>query len=266
IHTPDSSRFWYADSYKADPLAVKALDKEFVRQWLLENPDSDGKMRRKLPHDVMIEARQRYLDIYRLITGVNLETGIENWSTSCDRLAHNMQRAGLIKDCFVAIVMGSSADLEFARKIEQALEPYEVAIDLRVVSAHKNGERLTEIAHEYNNSIEPGVVIALAGRSNGLGGALAANLNIPVINCPPFKDTDDYLVNIHSSLQMPSQTPALTVVSPDNAALAAIRCLNLHRLRDLTSKSIRKLKWSLISDDEMIRSQGTCKKDACFQP
>ncbi|MGH7194711.1 MAG: AIR carboxylase family protein, partial [Candidatus Saccharimonadales bacterium] len=58
-----------------------------------------------------------------------------------------------------------------------------------------------------------------------LGGMLAANLRWPVISCPPFKDHSDYLANIHSSLQMPSGTPNLTILDPGNAALAAANIL-----------------------------------------
>ncbi len=42
---------------------------------------------------------------------------------------------------------------------------------------------------------------------------------------PPFSDKADMLVNIHSTLQMPSNTPVLTVIDPGNCALAAKRIL-----------------------------------------
>ena len=41
---------------------------------------------------------------------------------------------------------------------------------------------------------------------------VAANSEFPTIGCPPFSDKSDMLVNIHSTLQMPSQTPVLTVM------------------------------------------------------
>jgi len=160
----------------------------------------------------------------------------------------------LIKDGYVIIVMGSPADLAHARKIRDILNGYDVYTDLRIMSAHKNGERITALAEEYNNSIEPGVVIAVAGRSNGLGGALAANLAVPVINCPPFKDKLDFMVNINSSLQMPSNTPALTVVDVDAAARAALRALNLNRLKVTFIKEISDIKAALIEVDKDIRN------------
>ena len=69
------------------------------------------------------------------------------------------------------------------------------------------------------------VYITIAGRSNALSGFVAANSTFPTLGCPPFSDKSDMLVNIHSTLQMPSNTPVLTVIDPGNCALAAKRIL-----------------------------------------
>lgn len=254
MHTPDSSRFWYADSYLADPVRTRSLDKEFIRQWLLNNK-RDGEILRVLPEDIICDARDRYLEIYRAITGHPLDIPVGHPKI---RLCRNLANRKIMKDAYVAIVMGSLADREHADKIAGILEKYDVMIDMRVISAHKNGERIIEAASEYNNSLEPGVVIAVAGKSNGLGGALAANLNIPVINCPPFKDWCDFQLNINSSLMMPSQVPAMTVVNPESAALAALKCLNLYRLRERRSDEILAMKRTLYEADQQIRNGRPC--------
>ena len=90
------------------------------------------------------------------------------------------------------------------------------------------------------------VYITCAGRSNGLSGVIAGSSVHPVIACPPFSGKDDYLVNIHSTLQMPSDTPVLTVVDPKNAALAAARILSLcdESLRKKVEKRISEVKHS----------------------
>ena len=67
------------------------------------------------------------------------------------------------------------------------------------------------------------VYITIAGRSNALSGFVAANSEFPTLGCPPFSDKADMLVNIHSTLQMPSNTPVLTVIDPGNCALAVKR-------------------------------------------
>jgi len=252
IHTPDSSRYWWKEDYYEDPAHASSLDKEYVRQWLLSHKHKK-EIPKKLPQKVVEETVNRYLELYQTLTGRKLKI-----SDDCrihDRMLFNLKNKGLMQDGYVAIIMGSEKDIEHCEKLSSFLDKYDVFTQLRVVSAHKNGERIKEIASEYNNSLEPGAVIAVAGRSNGLGGALAANLNIPVINCPPFKNKIDMVTNINSSLMMPSNTPALTVVHPQNASIAALRSLNIPRLRKRTSNEIKELKQELLKADEKMKER-----------
>ena len=252
VHTPDSSRFWRMEDYEKNPANAEQIDKEYVRQWLLHNK-VNGQYSSTLPDDVVKETSRRYLEIYKLVTGQSLDVRTDEPIKA--RICRNLVKVGLMKDGYIAIIMGSPADIDHCKKIQSYLEKYDVMADLRVVSAHKNGEAIVNIAKEYNASIEPGAVIAVAGRSNGLGGALAANLNIPVFSCPPFKDNLDLLVNVNSSLMMPSQTPAATVIHPDNAAYAALRSLNLYRLRETFAQEIETTKNSLIEADNNVRGK-----------
>lgn len=72
IHTPDSSRYWYADSYEqamAEGRAPRALDKEYVRTWLVaQGFDGDGEPP-ALPDEVRVEAAARYIETFERITG-----------------------------------------------------------------------------------------------------------------------------------------------------------------------------------------------------
>ncbi|MFW5808474.1 MAG: phosphoribosylaminoimidazolesuccinocarboxamide synthase [Spirochaetota bacterium] len=249
IHTPDSSRFWKREDYEKNPDTVEQMDKEFVRQWLISNKTETGYPTR-LADMVVYETSNRYVDIYEIVTGQRFDRTAFNFLR--ERITASLVSAGLMKDGYVAIVMGSAADVKHAQKMKDIIDLYSVHCFYRVISAHKNGERIPEFADTVNNSIEPGVVIAVAGRSNGLGGALAANLSVPVISCPPFKDSADIMVNVHSSLMMPSKTPALTVVYPDNAAHAALRSLGMTRVREILNDDIKKMKEDLIQDDRDI--------------
>ncbi len=248
IHTPDSSRFWRAADYKKSRTKVAQMDKEFVRQWMLKNKVA-GEVPLVLPARIVRETARRYREIYELITGRELQLPPV---PPAARIYHNLIHARLIRPGFVAIVMGSASDLPHAEKIQSYLERYDVAIQKRIISAHKNGERIVELAAAYNETVEPAAVIAIAGRSNGLGGALAANLTIPVINCPPFKDKADMLLNLNSSLMMPSRTPAMTVVHPDNAAYAAVRALNIYSFKPHLQREIDELKNELNKADQKL--------------
>jgi len=74
IHTPDSSRYFYADGYaeiQAKDQKQKQLSKEFVREWLLEN-DFQGKEGQQVPEltaQKIDEISNRYIELYEKITG-----------------------------------------------------------------------------------------------------------------------------------------------------------------------------------------------------
>ncbi len=256
IHTPDSSRFWAAADYAQNPTGVEQMDKEYVRQWLIANKQ-DGQYPRALTPEVTLEASRRYLDIFERIVGHPLPTADDlatGGGNVAVRLTGNLVRAGLMQDAWVNIVMGSPADKEHCQNIRKHFEGYGVFTQLRVCSAHKNGEEIAGMADTWNHSIEPGVIIAVAGLSNGLGGALAANVNVPVISCPPWKDYAELAMNLNSSVIMPSGTPNLTVVRPDNAAQAALRALNVPRLRERLAQDIQATKAKLRAADAELRA------------
>ncbi len=250
IHTPDSSRFWKKSDYEKSPEDVEQMDKEFVRQWILKNK-TEGKNTETLPVEVIEETSKRYRDIYQTITGEEYSLSVTDIRT---RIYHNLLNKRLIKHGYIAIVMGSKSDLSHAEKIISFMKEFDLTVERRIISAHKNGERLTALADILNFAVEPVAVIAIAGRSNGLGGALAANLSVPVINCPPFSDKTDLMLNINSSLIMPSSTPAMTVVQPDNVARAALVSLNIPSFKHQITHKIYAMKEQLIADDREVRN------------
>ena len=91
IHTPDSSRYWYADGYEqrlAEGREPQSLDKEYVRRWLSESKGYDGDGQPpEIPDDVRIEAAERYISIYELMTG---RTFVPDTTEPHDRLALNL--------------------------------------------------------------------------------------------------------------------------------------------------------------------------------
>ncbi|MFQ6612555.1 MAG: AIR carboxylase family protein [Fidelibacterota bacterium] len=126
------------------------------------------------------------------------------------------------------IISGSTSDYEHVLKITKELDCLNIPWDQHVASAHKEPQKVLQILADYKQ--EPTLVfVTVAGRSNALSGFVAANSRFPTLACPPFKDKLDMLVNIQSTLQMPSQTPVLTVLEPKNCALAVKRIFDLHQ-------------------------------------
>lgn len=74
IHTPDSSRYFYADSYEDNfkkGLAQKQLSKEFVRQWLIENNfmGEPGQVVPEMTPEYINSVSERYIELYEHIVG-----------------------------------------------------------------------------------------------------------------------------------------------------------------------------------------------------
>lgn len=78
IHTPDSSRYFYLDTYQENQekgLPQKHLSKEFVREWLIEN-DFMGKEGQNVPtmtDDFVNSVSNRYIHLYEMVTGKTFE-------------------------------------------------------------------------------------------------------------------------------------------------------------------------------------------------
>ena len=124
------------------------------------------------------------------------------------------------------IIMGSTSDEPHAKKITDKLDNYGITWEQHAASAHKEPLKVLEIL-DTNKDGDDIVYITIAGRSNALSGFVAANSEFPTLGCPPFSDKADMLVNIHSTLQMPSNTPVLTILDPGNCALAVKRILGV---------------------------------------
>ena len=83
IHTPDSSRYFYADGYeekfaKGEP--QKQLSKEFVRQWLIEHNfmNEPGQTMPEITDEYAESVSERYIELYEHITGEKFDKALED--------------------------------------------------------------------------------------------------------------------------------------------------------------------------------------------
>ena len=92
IHTPDSSRFWWRHSYEramSEGRDPEALDKEFLRRWLVDRGWRGTGPPPTVPDEVRCEAARRYIEAYEAATGVGFEPSIEEPEV---RLRRNLAR------------------------------------------------------------------------------------------------------------------------------------------------------------------------------
>jgi phosphoribosylaminoimidazole-succinocarboxamide synthase len=76
IHTPDSSRYFYADGYEENQkqgLPQKQLSKEFVRQWLIANgfQGKEGQVVPEMSDELVESISDRYIELFEKITGTS---------------------------------------------------------------------------------------------------------------------------------------------------------------------------------------------------
>lgn len=96
IHTPDSSRYWLADSYEERLAAGQEpenIDKEFLRLWFKDNcdPYKDAELP-EAPDDLVIELSRRYVHLYEKITGQSFEFPATD-APIAERLRTNLEKA-----------------------------------------------------------------------------------------------------------------------------------------------------------------------------
>ena len=96
IHTPDSSRYFYADGYeerlaKGEP--QRQLSKEFVRQWLIEHDfmNEPGQVMPEITDEYAESVSDRYIELYEQITGERFEKAADSDDLSA-RIAQNVSQ------------------------------------------------------------------------------------------------------------------------------------------------------------------------------
>ncbi|WP_297469169.1 5-(carboxyamino)imidazole ribonucleotide mutase [Thermococcus sp.] len=124
----------------------------------------------------------------------------------------------------VLVVMGSKSDSHVAEKVTAVLDEFGVEYDVEVASAHRNPEKVEELAKKDYD-----VFIAIAGLSAALPGVIASHTVKPVIGVPVSAKLGgiDALLSI---AQLPPGVPVATVGIDNgkNAALLAIEILALN--------------------------------------
>jgi phosphoribosylaminoimidazole carboxylase/phosphoribosylaminoimidazole-succinocarboxamide synthase len=129
----------------------------------------------------------------------------------------------------IVIIMGSASDMAHCEKIRKLCSEFGLSCEFHVSSAHKSTNATLKLLSRIESEAVslPTVIIAVAGRSNGLGPVLSGNTSLPVINCPPLGGSYAN-EDVWSSLRMPSGLGCTTVITVDAAAHASCQILAQH--------------------------------------
>ena len=253
VFTCDSSRFWFLETYQDRFNSGKEpekYDKDVCRDWIKKNVDDPYKMTVfDVPLELKTQTKNIYMQFYKRLTGKSLrDTSIrpidesqyrgdyDSSETLCTQETPNTLEEDV--DFFyenhfprwfpsVVILAGSESDHKHVDKIKKCCEDQKLRVYVHYGSAHKQTEKVLRTITEYNTLNGKVVFVTVAGMSNALSGVTACNTQYPVIACPPFADKADQMVNINSTLQMPSKVPTATILSPGNVALFIRRMFDL---------------------------------------
>lgn len=109
------------------------------------------------------------------------------------------------------ILAGSDSDAEHIDRLTKALGKYGIPFEVRIASAHKQGEKLLHLINEYDALSGPLVYIAVAGGTDALSGTSSYVSIRPTISCPPDG------LNMSCLTNPPGSSNAF-VQRPENAA------------------------------------------------
>lgn len=132
----------------------------------------------------------------------------------------------------VALMMGSQSDMPVMKEAAKILEEFDVAHEIRILSAHRTPKETAEYAEQLRpRGVK--VVICGAGASAALAGVVAAHTSLPVIGVPIDSTPLNGLDALLSTVQMPPGVPVGAVaIGPSGAKNAALLALRIISLQD----------------------------------
>ena len=130
-----------------------------------------------------------------------------------------------------AVLIGSESDRDIVESSRKYFEYFNIEMDLRVMSAHRNPNEVSSFAsHARDNGYH--VLIGAAGMAAHLAGALKAHSTLPVIGIPLPGGIEDGLDALLSTVQMPKGVPVATMsvgkAGAINAAILTAEILSIH--------------------------------------
>ncbi|MDP6570829.1 MAG: 5-(carboxyamino)imidazole ribonucleotide mutase [Candidatus Marinimicrobia bacterium] len=130
-----------------------------------------------------------------------------------------------------AILIGSETDRATIEASKKYFDYFDIEMDLRVMSAHRNPAQVAEFATSARDN-GYSVLIGAAGMAAHLAGALKAHSTLPVIGIPLGGGIEDGLDALMSTVQMPKGVPVATMAvgkaGAINAAILTAEIISLN--------------------------------------
>ena len=131
----------------------------------------------------------------------------------------------------VAVLIGSESDREIIESANKYYKYFNIEMELKVMSAHRNPELVSEFAMSARSNGYD-ILIGAAGMAAHLAGALKAHSTLPVIGVPLAGGIEDGMDALLSTVQMPKGVPVATMAvgkaGAINAAILSAEILSLN--------------------------------------
>lgn len=218
IHTPDSSRYCYITDYDntmQTGCALKQLSKEFVREWLMARgfKGKPGQVVPEMSDEFVQEVSEKYIELYEVMTGKKFV----KVPYDAQSIQYTVEKLFTFP---IAIITGSSNDWKKMKPVADYLKEQKMRFSLHAESAHRTPEEIDELITLWNrNGVR--IVIAGAGLSAALAGAIASKFNGIVIGVP-LKGAYDGLDAFLSVMDMPPGIPLIGVGVEDMPVAARL--------------------------------------------
>ncbi len=164
-----------------------------------------------------------------------------------------------MENTVVGIIMGSDSDLAVMSEAAKVLEEFNIAHEVKIVSAHRTPDLMNEYAKSAaSRGLK--VIIAGAGGSAHLPGMTASHTTLPVIGVPIKTSNLDGMDSLLSIVQMPPGIPVATVSinGAKNAGLLAVKILALENseLSEKLEEYMKNIEDSVLEKSEKLNTEG----------
>ena len=152
----------------------------------------------------------------------------------------------------IRLIMGSSSDIEVAKKVTKMLKKFGLSYEVSVISAH----RALDVLKETVEKDDCKVYITFAGKAAHLGGVTAGITTKPVIGIPVKGSALAGMDALYSIVQMPKGVPVATVAidGGENAAILAAQMIALsdEKLAQKLKEYKEEMKQAVIDSDKEL--------------
>lgn len=250
VHTPDSSRYWLEEEYERSPRGPRELSKEFIRERVRNQgfTGQEGMVPPRLSREVLAEASLRYIELHDRVTG---QTFVPREGDMHADIHQALVSSGHLTGQVAVVLLGSRSDRRVAAKVSEALRELGISHVTRIVSGHRDPERLLDLVRWTDRSPGEVVYVDVTGLSNAKGPLVSANTANLVFHLANPTSPD-----LLSSLNLPSGVPMALVAGEANLALVVAKHLSARRpcLRERLLEVIRRRRDAARADDDEMGS------------